>query len=169
MGKYSDMANAVELKNIVSIDTKYTKYLKKTFIDYLDDTEREAYQEYFEIMISPKFNLSEQQAHIKATEIMTRNIRVLNNETDQRHFEAYGWVRVYSTKVKQEVYFVKDMSVIYKLPDKSLPVFTQNDIKALKGLDGKEMAAIMLGKVLFDGQEIITNQRPPPLKGKPNE
>jgi len=129
----------------------YSRDKRKSFIDYLDECGLEAYQELFEMMTSPKFNLSEEKAHEKASEIMAKNIRILNSEKDQQHFEAYGWVKVYSTKIEQAVYFVKDKELTCKLPDKSLPVFTQKDIEALKGLDSKEMALIMEAKALFGG------------------
>lgn len=125
--------------------------IEDLFINKLNDDEFKTYQQYLLEVQRQEPKWDEDQIAKKAEELMIRNIRILKEKKDTDHFKTHGWVKIFSSLLQQEVYLVMNMGETRKLPDQSLPVFTPEDIEALKGLDQAEMTAIMEAKVLFGG------------------
>jgi len=129
-------------------------------ISHLTDGEREVFQEYFEIMTSPKFNLPRDRAEREAFELVTRNRRELQPRQAARDYKLDGYIKIYSTVLEQDIYFAKDERMAKRVLDQSLPVFTEAELECLQGLKQDEVKTIMEVKIEFDGSINLKQDEP---------
>ncbi len=129
-------------------------------ISHLTDGEREVFQEYFEIMTSPKFNLPRDRAEREAFELVTRNRRELQARQAARDYKLDGYIKIYSTVLEQDIYFAKDERMAKRVLDQSLPVFTEAELECLQGLKQDEVKTIMEVKIEFDGSINLKQDEP---------
>jgi len=127
---------------------------------HLTDGQREAYQEYLEIMISPKFNLPRDRAEREAFELVTRNRRELQPRQAARDYKLDGYIKIYSTVLEQDIYFAQDERMAKRVLDQSLPVFTEAELECLQGLKQDEVKTIMEVKIEFDGSINLKQDEP---------
>ena len=117
----------------------------------LTDAEQEAYQEYIEIMVSPKFNLPMEQAEQEAMQLVMRAKRSLQARQAATDYKRDGYVKIYSTVLSRAVYMAKNKQAAKQVPDKSLPVFLESEIRACNGLDREEAKILLEAKIIFEG------------------
>jgi len=120
---------------------------------HLTDGEREAYQEYIEEMTSSKHNLTVDQAKIGAMQLVLRPKQTLQNRQAAKEYKLDGYIKIWSTVLDEAIYLAKDEKTGKRVPDKCLPVFTEEDLKELdaKTLTPQEAKIIMLTKSVFGG------------------
>ena len=66
-----------------------------------------------------------------------------------RLYRERGWVQIWSTYLNEPIYLVRHKSV--KVPDPSIPKYTQVEIEALKGLNLEELMTLHEAKRIFEG------------------
>jgi hypothetical protein len=64
-------------------------------------------------------------------------------------FMKRGWIQMWSGYLKQAVFLVRDKKV--KIPDATLPKYTQVEIQSLKELSWEEVRTLHQAKCLFQG------------------
>lgn len=119
--------------------------------DRMTDAEREAFEEYVEIMTSPKFNLPLDQAERETMRLVLRAKQALPARQAAEDYRRFGYVKIFSTVLKRAVYFVKDEQVAKNLPDQSLSVFMENEIRTCKGLCPEEAKLLLEAKIILNG------------------
>ena len=125
---------------------------QRCLLNLLTEAEREAYQECVEfLMASDKHKMDRESAESEATRWIVRNKQVLQARDAAENYRRYGYVKIFSTVLNQAIYFAKDKQVAKIVPDQSLPVFTESDMAALKGLSREEAKVVMEGKIIFNG------------------
>jgi hypothetical protein len=70
-------------------------------------------------------------------------------EEAARFYRERGWVQIFSTYLNVSIYLAKDNRV--KVPDSSIPRYTQKEIEGLKNLTLDELKTLHEVKVLFRG------------------
>jgi len=125
---------------------------------HLTDGQREAYQEYLEIMISPKFNLPRNRAENEAFELVTRNRRESQAHQAARDYKLDGFIKIYSAVLGQAIYLTKNERATKRILDKNLPVFTEAELECLQGLKRDEAKTVMEGKIIFGGSIVFQDQ-----------
>jgi len=126
---------------------------------HLTDGEREAFQEYIEIMTSPKFNLPRDRAENEAFELVTRNRRESQAHQATRDYKLDGFIKIYSAVLGQDIYLTKNERAAKRILDKNLPVFTEAELECLQGLKRDEAKTVMEGKIFFNGSIIAKTRR----------
>ena len=63
-----------------------------------------------------------------------------------------GWIQIYSTYLESNIYLVRDDAI--RVPDPSIPKYTQAEIQSLKYLTLDELKTLHEAKVLFKGKII---------------
>ena len=63
-----------------------------------------------------------------------------------------GWIQIYSTYLESNIYLVRDDAI--RVPDSSIPKYTQAEIQSLKDLTLDELKTLHEAKVLFKGKII---------------
>ena len=120
-------------------------------LDRLTDAEREAYQQYIEIVVSPKFNLPMKQAKGEAMQLVTRAKQALQARQAAKDYKRDGFIKIYSTVLSRAVYMAKNEQAAKRVPDKSLPVFLESEVLTCKGLTTEEVKVLLEAKVIFKG------------------
>ena len=64
-------------------------------------------------------------------------------------FKERGWIQIFSCHLNQSIYLVKNDQV--KVPDPSIPKYTQVEIDALKDLNLEELMTLHEAKRIFEG------------------
>jgi len=64
-------------------------------------------------------------------------------------YRKQGWVKIFSTYLKTELYLIRDKSV--KVPDLTIPKYTQAEVDALGDLNLDELRTMHQAKVIFKG------------------
>jgi hypothetical protein len=64
-------------------------------------------------------------------------------------YKKRGWIQIFSCHLIQSIYLVKNDRV--KVPDPSIPKYTQVEIEALKGLNLEELMTLHDAKRIFGG------------------
>jgi len=126
-----------------------------TILDHLDETSKEAFREYVDLMTGPKFKMPLEQARTEASQLVLRNLRTLQLQQAAKDYRKYGWVKIYSTALEQTLYLAEDQGAARRVSDKDIPVFLESDIDAVKGL-GPEMAKVLLeARLIFNGPLMV--------------
>ena len=129
-------------------DSNFTDSLS---LDRLTDAEKEAYQQYIEIMVSPKFNLPMEQAEQEAMQLVMRAKRSLQARQTARDYKRDGFIKIYSTVLSRAVYMAKNKQAANRVPDKTLPIYLESEIQACKGLSREETKILLEAKIIFGG------------------
>ena len=66
-----------------------------------------------------------------------------------RLYQERDWIQIFSSHLNQSIYLVKNKSI--KVPDPSIPRYTQEETEALKGLTLDEIKTLHDAKVIFEG------------------
>ena len=90
-------------------------YQKKQIhaLDQLPETEREAYQGWYDVMVGPNHKMSPEQAHQKAWALLQKSSAVLAEDQIKR----IGFVKIYSAHLGRYVYLCQDESTTKRVPD----------------------------------------------------
>jgi hypothetical protein len=67
-------------------------------------------------------------------------------------YRKRGWIQIYSTYLESNIYLVRDDAV--RVPDPSIPQYTQAEIQSLKDLTLDELKTLHEVKVIFKGKII---------------
>jgi len=164
MGKYLDIARKLEGQRVDSVGSHVENHEpvilepmesggQLDFIDHLTETEREYYLNLVEFMESPEHGMGLETAKPEAGRIIARNRQLLQIQQAAQDYKRYGYIKIFSTVLGEAVYLVKHKGVAERVPDQSLPVFTEKD---LLELDARELPpeltkTILECKVLFGG------------------
>ena len=76
----------------------------------------------------------------------------LSVENATELFKERGWIQIYSTYLESNIYLVRDDAI--RVPDPSIPKYTQAEIQSLKDLTLDELKTLHEAKVLFKGKII---------------
>jgi hypothetical protein len=76
-------------------------------------------------------------------------VRVLQIQDTAEEYRQKGWVKIFSTYLKTELYLVRDESVI--VPESSIPRYSQSEVEALKDLSIDEMKTLHEAKMVYRG------------------
>ena len=137
-----------------------------SILDHLDETSREAFEEYVDLMTGHKFKMPLEQAQLEASQLVVRNLRTLQIREAAKEYRKHGWVKIYSTALGQTLYLAQDQGAARRVSDKDIPVFLESDIHAVKGL-GPETAKVLLeARLIFKGPITVEDhaERPPKRK-----
>ena len=139
-------------------------------LTHLTDAEREAYQQYIKIMISPKFALPMDQAEREAMQLVTRAKQSLQARQAAKDYKRVEYVKIYSTVLSRAVYMAKNDQAAKRVPDKSLPVFLESDLEAVKGLALEEAKILLEARILLGGpitvEDSAESSAPKKMDGK---
>lgn len=146
--------------NTDSLGMDYGKYSMDSIshspaLDHLTETEREAYREWFEIITTGKAQLSPEEAHAEAMKLLIKTSRLLKIDQAAQDYKLDGYIKIYSTKLNRSVYLAKDERAKRRIPDKSLQVFMECEIKALRGLSPDELMLILEAKAMLNFNGVI--------------
>jgi len=83
-------------------------------------------------------------------------------------YRRYGYVKIFSTVLNRAVYLAKHEQAAKRVPDRDIPVYTESDIEAVKGLDPEVAKVLLEARILFGGPIKIEDSAQPrqPLDGK---
>ena len=125
----------------------------KLRFDHLTPAEKEAFHEYVDLMTAEKFKMPRAEAEQEAAKLVARSRQVLQLPQAVKEYKRYGYVKIWSTVLDEPIYLAKDKETGKRVPDRHLPVFTEEDLKALdaKTLTPQEAKAIILTKAVFGG------------------
>jgi len=137
-----------------------------TILEHLDETSREAFQEYVDLMTGPKFKMPLEQARTEASQLVLRNLRTLQIKQATKEYRKQGWVKIYSTTLSQAIYLVKDQTALRRVPDQDIPIFIESDLEALKGLAPEEARVLLEARILFGGPVQVQDYSKRPHKRK---
>ena len=165
MGRYLDIAKGVIREQEASILDKPSDFdempltqpkqavLKLSLFDHLTPAEKEAFHEYVDLMTSEKFKMPLVEAEQEAAKLMARSKQVLQLPQAVKEYKRYGYIKIWSTVLDEAIYLAKDEKTGKRVPDKCLPVFTEEDLKELdaKTLTPQEAKLIMSTKSVFGG------------------
>lgn len=121
------------------------------FVSLLTEIERGHYLDLLEIMQSPKFGMDRETAEREAGAIVARNRHPLQIKQAAQDYRENGYIKIYSTVLGQAVYLAKDKRAVKQVPDQSLSVFTENEIRTCKGLCLEEAKLLLEAKIIFNG------------------
>ena len=76
----------------------------------------------------------------------------LSVEEATKLFKERGWIQIYSTYLESTIYLVRDDAI--RVPDSSIPKYTQAEMQSLKDLTLDELKTLHEAKVLFKGKII---------------
>jgi len=164
VGKYLDIARKLDEKKVDSLGSHPEIIETITFepvdnagrlgfINHLTETERQYCLDLLEIMQSEKFKLDRETAEQKAEMIIYKYHQQLQIQQAVHDYNRYGFIKIFSTVLGEAVYLAKHKGVIKKVPDQTLPVFIEDD---LRGMDAKKInpewiKTILEFKILFGG------------------
>lgn len=140
----------VDYKN-TAYKVKQTDSERATLLSRLTETEREAYQGWYDIMVSERFKMSLEAAHAKAWELLQKSIKGLQQKQAMVDFEMDGFVRIHSTGLGRDIYFAKDERAVSGVRGKGIPIFTLAELEQLEGLRLDEALLLVEAKILFGG------------------
>jgi hypothetical protein len=66
-----------------------------------------------------------------------------------RLYRERGWVKIWSGYLEESIYLVRDELV--RVPDRSIPRYTQGEAEALNGLTIDEIQTLHEAKIVFKG------------------
>jgi len=118
-------------------------------IDHLTETERLAFGELVEDMQGR--GLDREEADCIAWQVIDRNKRTLQVQQAVKDYRKFGFIKIHSTVLGQCLYLVRDKKTAKQVPDGSLPVYTEDEVKSLKGLSREEARVLMEAKIIFNG------------------
>jgi hypothetical protein len=124
-------------------------------LDNLTEAEREAYQGWYDVMVGEKFNMSPDEAHAEAMVLLLKTSRMLKLAQATHDYEQDGYQKIFSTKLNRNIYLAKDEQAKKRVPDKSLQVFVESEIDALKGLSADEQMLMLEAKTIFNFNGVI--------------
>ena len=122
-----------------------------SLFDHLTPVEQEAFHEYVDLMTSDKFKMPLAKAKQEAAQLVARNKRTLQIQQAKSDYKRYGYIKIFSTLLNKPVYLAKDEQAVKRVPDQSLLVFTEDELKCLQGLGSDEAKVLMEGKIVFGG------------------
>lgn len=67
-------------------------------------------------------------------------------------YKREGFIKIFSVYLGQSIYLGKDKRVAEKVPDKALPVYLEDELKALKDLSLDELRTLHEAKMIFVGK-----------------
>lgn len=118
-------------------------------MDHLTETERLAFGELVKDMQGR--GLDRKESECIAWQVIDRNKRTLQIQQAVKDYRKYGFIKIHSTVLGQCLYLVKDKETAKQVPDGSLPVYTENEVKSLKGLSREEAKVLIEAKIIFNG------------------
>lgn len=119
-------------------------------LDHLTETERQAYEDWFSEMTGEKFNMSVEEARSEAMKLLVKTSRLLKIGQATQDYKLDGYLKIFSTKLNRSIYLAKDEQAKKRVPDKSLQVFLESEVKALRGLNPDESALMLEAKAIFN-------------------
>jgi len=119
-------------------------------LDNLTETERQAYQGWYDVMVGDKFNMSPERADAEAMALLLKTSRILKIEQASKDYKRDGYIKIFSTKLNRPVYLAKDEPAKMRVPDKSLQVFLESEIQAFNGLSSDELTLMLEAKAIFN-------------------
>ena len=137
-----------------------------SILDHLDETSREAFQEYVDLMTGPKFKMPLEQARTEASQLVLRNLRTLQIQQATKEYRKQGWVKIYSGVLGRSVYLAKDDRAAQRVPDQNIAVFLESDLEAVKGLAPEEARVLLEARILFGGPIKVQDYSERPHKRK---
>ena len=144
---YTDSMDTVE-RNFEPASTDSVNH--SPVLDHLTETERQAYQGWYDVMIGEKFNMSPQEAHAEAMKLLIKTSRLLKIDQATQDYKLNGYLKIFSTKLNRPIYLAKDEKVKRRVPDKALKVFLESEIQTLKGLSSDELTLMLEAKAIFN-------------------
>jgi len=70
-------------------------------------------------------------------------------EEAARLYQERGWLQIFSAHLNQSIYLIRDQAV--KVPDPSIPRYTQEETEALRDLTLDELKTLHEAKLIFNG------------------
>ncbi len=137
-----------------------------SILDHLDETSREAFREYVDLMTGPKFRMPLEQAQLEASRLVLRNLRTLQIQQATKEYRKQGWVKIYSGVLGRSVYLAKDDRAAQRVPDQNIAVFLESDLEAVKGLAPDEARVLLEARMLFGGPIKVQDYSERPHKRK---
>ena len=67
-------------------------------------------------------------------------------------YKRKGFIKIFSAYLGQSIYLAKDKRVAKNLPDKELPIYLEDELKALKDLSLDELRTLHEAKMIFTGK-----------------
>jgi len=122
-----------------------------TILDHLDETSREAFREYVDLMTGPKFRMPLEQAQLEASRLVLRNLRTLQINQAAQDYQRYGYVKIFSTVLNRAIYLAQEKGAAKRVPDQDIPIFLESEIEAVKGLTSDEAKVLLEARILFGG------------------
>jgi len=124
-------------------------------LDLLTETERQAYHGWYDVMIGQKFKMSPEEAHAEAMRLLIKTSWLLKIDQATQDYKLNGYLKIFSTKLNRTIYLAKDEKAKKRVPDKSLQVFVESEIDALKGLSADEQMLMLEAKTMFNFNGLI--------------
>jgi len=66
-------------------------------------------------------------------------------------YRRYGYIKIFSTVLNRAVYLAKHEQAAKRVPDRDIPVYTESEIEAVKGLDPEVAKVLLEARILFGG------------------
>jgi len=140
-----------------SVSTPHRGHDHSVILDNLTETERQAYDGWFTIMTGDKFNMSPEEAHAEAMKLLLKTSRLLKIDQAVKDYKLDGFLKIFSTKLNRAVYLVKDEKVKKRVPDKSLQVFLESEIKGFRGLSRDEILLLIEARTILNFNGVIVD------------
>ena len=66
-------------------------------------------------------------------------------------YKRDGFIQIFSAYLEESIYLARDENVASRVPDKTLPIYIESELAALKGLSLGELRTLHEAKIIFDG------------------
>jgi len=126
-------------------------------LDHLTETERQAYVGWYDVMTGEKFNMSEEEAHKEAMKLLLKTSRLLKIDQATQDYKLDGFIKIFSTKLNRSIYLVRDERTKAGVPDKSLQVFVESEIKGFRGLSRDEILLLIEARTILNFNGVIVD------------
>jgi hypothetical protein len=135
-------------------------------LENLTEPERIAYQKCFDWLTvdddSGKVPLSAEEAHQEAAKYIQKFGKKIRNEHFSLDYERDGFVSIFWAEKECRIYIAKDERAKARVPDKTLQVFVEHEIRGLLGFTHAEKMLLLEAKTIFNFNGLIED-------GKSNE
>jgi len=135
MGRYLDIARKLEEQKVDSPGSQ-VENREPVSIEPVKSGERLDF--IGNLTVTKKFEVSQETAGKEAGVIEARDLQPLEIEQAVEDYKRFGYVKIFSAILDNEIYFAKNEDVAKRVPDRDIPVFLESDIEDLKGMSESE-------------------------------
>ena len=117
--------------------------------DFLS-SEKQAYKGWYDVLTGPNHRMPPKEGHRRALSLLQTSLRTRQANKIKTDFRLDGFVKIWSSYLKQFIYLVRDERKARFVPDKTIPVFTADEIRDFSTLSREDALLLVEAKAIFN-------------------